>query len=127
MTKKITMFVYFLLVIFTFLYTMIQKDLYLNSVNVFFGVLFPCFMYWLIYKWFRKSDRKQNNSWVQGASSLFYYLCFLVGLVVLLKIYLDPSNVAISFMLLPFIQGLVYLVGVAIVAHLFILLKPNNK
>ncbi len=127
MIKKIIVLIYFLLVTLTFIYTARNKGFDINAVDVFFGILLPCFFFWLVYIWLSKSERSSDNSKVVAANSFFYYLCFLVGVAVLVKIGLDQSKATIYFVLLPFIQGLVYLTGAAVIAHLFVLSKPDGK
>ncbi len=128
MTKKIILTIYFALIISTFVYITQVGDLNIAAVDIFFGTLFPCFFFWLIYKWLSKADKTYKGTWVIWVNWLFYLLCVVSGLVVLVRIILEPSIAGIAFMLLPFIQGLVYLVAVAVMAHINVYAKPlHNK
>lgn len=125
--KKITMSLYFLLVISTFLYVAQQNDFDIGAGEIFFGILFPCFIYWLIHNWLSKGDKDLIGTQSKWVNHFFYFLCFIAGVIVLVKIVIDPSIAAMAFILLPFIQGLIYLVGVAVIAHFFIFTKPHNQ
>lgn len=125
--KRIALFIYYILVITVFANTVQLNDFDIGASQIFFGVLFPCFTFWLIHMWLIKADKETAGTWVYWVNWFFYLTCFTSGVVVLIKIYLEPSSAVMWFISLPFIQGFFYLMSVAIMAHITIFSNSHNK
>ena len=125
--KRIVLFFYFILVIASFTNTVQINKLAVGATELFFGVVLPYFSYWQLHLWFIQADKETDRSWVYWAVQLFYTICLILGVTILVNIYIDPSNAVFFYMILPLVQGFVFWVALTIMAHIAIYAQPRNQ
>ena len=131
MNKKITIF-YVLAALFTFgLHCKLifsQTDLLELSGSVIFGVLIPCMTFPITLRWFLIPVGELRSRYAIGLAWLLYLMAVMPAFGVLIYAMLNPSiHVLLAQFLIPVYQGLLWLLSLALWAHLMLIFSLETK
>lgn len=131
MNKKITIF-YVLAAIFSFglncKFIFTHTDLLELLGVVIFGVLIPCMTFPVILRWFLIPVGELKSTYAKGLAWLLYLMAVIPAFVVLIYAMLNPSiHVLLAQFLVPVYLGLLWLLSLALWAHLMLIFGLETK